>query len=132
MAQKKKLSPTTSELEILQFLWTHERATVREVHAYLTASHQKEIRYTTTLKTMQVMLERGLLKREIEGRKHFYQAAQAQDETQNELLDKFLKLTFGGSAMKLVMKALGNYQASNQELDELKKYIDSIDNKQKP
>ncbi|MEO1652449.1 MAG: BlaI/MecI/CopY family transcriptional regulator [Bacteroidota bacterium] len=132
MSQQKKFTPTTSELEILQFLWSQEPATVKEVHAYLTASQQKEIRYTTTLKTMQVMLERGLLKREIEGRKHLYRAALEKDETQNELLDKFLKLTFGGSAMKLVMKALGNYQASNQELDDLKKYIDSIDQNKKP
>ena len=132
MTKKKKFTPTTSELEILQFLWTNSKATVREVHAYLTASQQKDVGYTTTLKTMQVMLERGLLKREIEGRKHLYLSAIEKDDTQNELLDKFLKLTFGGSAMKLVMKALGNYQASNEELDELKKYIDSIDKNKKP
>ncbi len=125
MKNKEKLNPTRSELAILQILWKTGDSTVRAIHEEL--AKEKEVVYTTTLKTMQVMLEKGMLEREAAGRKHIYKARVQQDETQNELLDKFLNKTFGGSALRMVMKALGNYQTTEDEIKELKKYIKSIE-----
>ena len=120
-AKNSNLQPTSSELAILQILWQKGPSTVREVHDLL--GQEKDIRYTTTLKTMQVMHSRGFIQREIEGQNHIYQAAIAQEDTQTALLDTFLQRAFGGSALRLVMKALGNYEASPEELDQLKKVI---------
>lgn len=129
MSKDEKANPTPSELEILQFLWKHGPSTVKQIHEELEKS--KEVRYTTTLKTMQVMFERGMLKREAQGRKHIYEALVAEDETQDVLLDRFLNKTFRGSALKLVMRALGNYDASQSDLDQLKDYIDQMEKTQK-
>ncbi len=129
MKKKQSLRPTSSELEILQILWKEGPLPVKKVHEIL--SDSKEVVYTTTLKTMQVMFERGFLLREAEGRKHIYQAAMAEDEAKNALLDRFLHKTFGGSALKLVMKTLGNYRTSEEELQQLKQYIESIEKKDK-
>lgn len=129
MSKEEKTNPTPSELEILQFLWKHGPSTVKQIHAELEKS--KEVRYTTTLKTMQVMFERGMLKREAQGRKHIYQAAIAEEETQDVLLDRFLNKTFRGSALKLVMRALGNYDATQSDLNQLKDYIDQMEKTQK-
>lgn len=121
------LQPTSSELAILQILWQRGPSTVREVHDLL--AQEKDIRYTTTLKTMQVMHARGFVQREIEGQNHIYEAAVAQEATQTALLDTFLQRAFGGSALRLVMKALGNYEASPEELEQLKKVIAQKENK---
>ncbi|MEM6629863.1 MAG: BlaI/MecI/CopY family transcriptional regulator [Bacteroidota bacterium] len=129
MAKKKKLEPTQAELEILQFLWDEGPATVKEVHQHLADIRDKDIVYTTTLKTMQVMYERGFLHREAAGRKHIYNAAIEEQATKKQLLDKFLHFTFGGSALSLVMKVLGDYKTSPKELQELKNYIESIEKK---
>ena len=125
MGNIEKLNPTPSELAILQILWKAGPSTVKAVHEKL--AEEKEVVYTTTLKTMQVMMERGMLEREAAGRKHIYTALVHQDETQNALLDKFLNKTFGGSALSMVMKALGNYKTSDAEIKELKQYIKSIE-----
>jgi predicted transcriptional regulator len=116
-----KLQPTSSELAVLQILWQKGPCSVRQVHDLLT--QEKDIGYTTTLKTMQVMHSRGFIKREIEGQNHIYSPAIAQEDTQQALLDNFLQRAFGGSALKLVLKALGNYETSQQELDQLKEVI---------
>lgn len=129
MPKEEKTNPTPSELEILQFLWKHGPSTVKQIHEELEKS--KEVRYTTTLKTMQVMFERGMLQREAQGRKHIYQAAIAEDETQDVLLDRFLNKTFRGSALKMVMRALGNYDATQSDLNQLKDYIDQMEKTQK-
>ena len=125
MENQEKLNPTPSELAILQILWELGPSTVKVIHEKL--AEEKKVIYTTTLKTMQVMLEKGMLSREAAGRKHIYKAIIQEDETQNVLLDKFLNKTFGGSALQLVMKALGNYKTSTDEIKELKKYIKSIE-----
>ncbi len=117
--------PTASELAVLQLLWQRGPLSVREVHEAL--PDDKPIVYTTVLKTMQVMLERGFLTREAEGRKHIYAAAVAEGDTQNTLLDNFLRRAFGGSAMTMVMKALGNYDATPAEIEELKAYLDELE-----
>lgn len=119
-------APTASELTILQLLWTNGPSSVKEIHKVLDQS--KPIVYTTVLKTMQVMMEKGMLDRTIEGRKHIYHAIIAQTATQDKLLDTFLEKTFGGSAKKLVMRALGKHTPDAAELEELKAYIDSLEN----
>ena len=93
--------PTEAELEILQVLWQHGPSTVRFVNEQL--SRHKETGYTTTLKFMQIMAEKGLVRRNEAQRTHVYQADASEEETQQRLLDRFLDTAFRGSAMKLVM-----------------------------
>jgi BlaI family penicillinase repressor len=83
--------------------------------------------YTTTLKLMQIMTEKGLLERSEIGRKHIYKAVLKEKETKKILLDKFVQTAFGGSAVDLVMQALGNHQTTPEELDELKALINKIE-----
>jgi len=120
-------APTASELAILQLLWAKGPLSVKDVHEAL--DHDKPVVYTTVLKTMQVMMERGMLDRSSEGRKHIYRAVIAQAATQDKLLDSFLDKTFGGSAKKLVMRALGKHTPDKAELEELKAYINSLETK---
>ncbi len=127
---KSNNSPTASELAILQLLWTNGPLSVKEVHVAL--DQDKPVVYTTVLKTMQVMMERGMLDRTSEGRKHIYRAVIAQAATQDKLLDSFLYKTFGGSAKKLVMRALGQHTPDAKELEELKAYIASLETKENP
>ena len=117
--------PTESELEILQILWQHGPTTVRFVNEQL--NQRKEVGYTTTLKIMQIMAEKGLVKRNEESRSHIYEANVTEEATQKHMLDKFLDLTFRGSASKLVMQALGNHKATRAELDEIRKLIDKME-----
>lgn len=119
------IKPTESELEILQVLWALGQATVRQVNDEL--NKKREIGYTTTLKLMQIMFEKKLVTRTDEGRYHLYQSAVSEDETQQQLLDIFVDTAFKGSAMKLVMQALGNHQTSAEELDEIKKLIAQLE-----
>ena len=127
-----KAQPNPSELAVLQLLWERGPLTVKEVHEALTADGEKTIIYTTVLKTMQLMLERGMVERKSSlGRKHIYEAILSQENTQDELLDTFLQRTFGGSAKSLVLRALGNYSTTQADIDELKNLIESIENNQK-
>ncbi|MGA0558071.1 BlaI/MecI/CopY family transcriptional regulator [Larkinella sp. VNQ87] len=118
------MKPTESELEILQVLWANGPSTVRQVNDHL--NRAREVGYTTTLKLMQIMHDKGLLSRTEEGRYHVYQALVDEQETRQHLLDRFVDTAFRGSAMKLVMQALGTSKATPQELDELKKLIDDL------
>jgi BlaI family penicillinase repressor len=119
------MKPTDAELEILQVIWLHGPVSVRFVNDEL--NHKKRVGYTTTLKLMQIMREKGLLMRSEDGRKHVYNVVLKEKETKNLLLDKFVKTAFGGSAMDLVMQALGNHQTTPDELEELKALIDKIE-----
>ena len=126
-------TPTAAELAVLQELWRRGPSTVRTVHEGLEAARGPEARavgYTTTLKTMQIMHERGLLTRERAGRKHIYAAAVAEDATQDTLLDSFLARAFGGSAKTLVMRALGKHTPSAAELDELRAFLADLEDQQ--
>lgn len=125
--KKSHIAPTASELAILQLLWANGPLSVKDVHIAL--DHSRPVVYTTVLKTMQVMMERGMLDRSSEGRKHIYRAVIAQHATQDKLLDTFLDKAFGGSAKKLVMRALGKHTPDAEELEELKAYIDSLETK---
>lgn len=117
--------PTESELEILQILWQKGEATVREINEALNIN--REVGYTTTLKLMQIMLEKGILERDDATRTHIYKATITEAATQKILLNKFVEATFRGSAMKLVMQALGNHEASKSELNDLKKLIENLE-----
>lgn len=121
--------PTESELEILQLLWVNGPCTVRFINDEL--SKNKETGYTTTLKLMQIMLEKNLVKRDEAGRSHVYEAAISETATQSQLLDRFLETTFRGSASKLIMQALGNSKTSENELNEIRNLLDNLKKDQK-
>jgi len=124
MATTKTIKPTESELEILQILWKKGNASVREVHEELLVT--KEAGYTTTLKLMQIMHEKGLVKRDDSIKTHIYQAAVSKEKTQKHLLNKMIDTLFGGSPGELVMQALGNHKASAEELEEIQKILDNL------
>jgi BlaI family penicillinase repressor len=114
--------PTAAELDILAVLWTLGVATVREVHDEL----GNDNRYTTTLKTIQLMTEKGLLIRSERFGSHVYQASVPKEQTQRQIAGDLLKRAFGGSARSLVMGALTAQQASREELDEIRRMLDSF------
>ncbi|MBO0949371.1 BlaI/MecI/CopY family transcriptional regulator [Fibrella forsythiae] len=118
--------PTDSELEILHVLWKHGPRTVRQVNDEL--SQQREIGYTTTLKLMQIMHEKGLLTRSEDAKSHVYTAALGEQEARQTMIDRFLETTFRGSASQLVMQVLGRHKASADELDEIKKLLNNLEN----
>jgi predicted transcriptional regulator len=120
--------PTESELEILQVFWANGPATVRSINELLNLSTDKEIGYTTTLKLMQLMVEKGLLQRDTRSRTHIYAAAVEEQSIKRGLLKQFVSKTFRGSAAQLVMEALGQHQASGDELAEIKALISRMEN----
>ena len=119
------MKPTDAELEILKVLWTKKSATVREVNEVL--NETREVGYTTTLKMMQLMAQKGMLNRDESTRTHIYSAVVAQNNVQNHMLDQLMETAFGGSASKLVLNALGRSKASQQELDEIKALIEKLE-----
>ena len=123
--QKKPLEPTKSELEILQVLWELGPSTVRAVNDELLK--QKEVNYTTTLKLMQIMADKGIVKRDESQMKHIYSVAEEEQKTKAHLLDKFVDSMYKGSASKLVMQLLGNKSTSKQELDEIKELLKKLE-----
>jgi predicted transcriptional regulator len=127
MSNTKTIKPTESELEILQTLWTRGLATVREVHEDL--ARTKDVGYTTTLKLMQIMHEKGLVKRDDSMRTHVYQAAVNKENTQRHLLGKMIDSLFGGSSTQLVIQALGESKASPEELEKIQALLDNLKNK---
>jgi predicted transcriptional regulator len=123
----KQSKPTESEMEILQVLWEQGPSTVRDVHEIL--SEKKESGYTTTLKLMQIMNEKGLLTRNDEAKSHVYSAAVKKQSIQKQVVSKMIEGLFKGSSANLVMHALGNHRASREEIREIKKYLDEIEKK---
>jgi len=125
MPRSKKILPTDSELAILRVLWEHGPRTVRQVNEEI--NRNRKTGYTTTLKLMQIMHEKGLLVRDTEVWPHVYQAQYQQEQTQSELLGKVLDRAFSGSAEKLVMRLLGSRKVSREELDRIKKMLDEFE-----
>jgi predicted transcriptional regulator len=121
----KKPKPTDAELEILSVLWEHGPSTVRFVNDQL--NERREVGYTTTLKFLQIMSEKGLVTRNTEGRTHIYEAALSQHQVQDQLISKLVDTAFGGSAQKLVMQALGGSKSSKEELEAIKAYIRKLE-----
>lgn len=122
---EKKFKPTESELEILSILWKNGPSTVRYVNDEM--SRNKNVGYTTTLKLMQIMTEKGMVERRMEGRTHIYDALARQEDAQVRMLDRLLDIAFGGSASKLVLQALGNHKTSDEELQEIKDLIQKLE-----
>ena len=120
----KHQKPTESELEILQVLWNEKNATVRTVHEEL--SKTKDSGYTTTLKLMQIMFEKGLVTRNDSSKTHIYQPAVSREKTQKQFLNKMIDSLFSGSSAQLIMQALGNHKASKEELNEIQNFLNSI------
>jgi predicted transcriptional regulator len=126
MTNSKFSKPTESEMEILQVLWELGPSTVREVHDVLCET--KDSGYTTTLKLMQIMNDKGLLNRNDEAKTHVYSSAVKKESVQKQVVSKMINGLFKGSSAKLVMHALGNHRASKEEIMEIKKYLDEIEN----
>lgn len=130
MSEKPIPKPTDSELEILQVLWQHGPSTVRFVNDQL--SQKREVGYTTTLKILQLMLEKVLVLREDDSKTHIYRAAVREEETQGLLLDRFVDAAFGGSALKLVLQALGTRSTSADELAQIRGLLNQIEEQRRP
>jgi BlaI family transcriptional regulator, penicillinase repressor len=128
MSQPKKYTPTESELEILHILWEKGTATVRDIHDIL--EQTKETGYTTTLKMMQIMTEKGILDRDVQNRVHVYRPLLSREKTQESFLNKMLNGLFKGSASRLVMGALDHKEISGEELQQIKAYLSQFENKQ--
>jgi len=125
MARRKTLGPTDRELAILGVLWEKGPSTVRDVHEAL--KHGEETGYTTTLKLMQIMVDKGLLVRETGGHKHVYRPTVSEERTQKELIGDLLDRVFAGSAEKLVMRALSAKKVSPKELKRIRQMLDEIE-----
>ena len=117
--------PTAAELEILQVLWSRGPSTVRDVHDQLNAA--KPTGYTTVLKLMQIMAEKGLVNRDEKQRAHVYSADVPREQTQTQLVRDMVDKVFGGSASRLVMHALSTRRASAEELAEIRRTIDEME-----
>ncbi|MEM9681500.1 MAG: BlaI/MecI/CopY family transcriptional regulator [Bacteroidota bacterium] len=122
---KQQSKPTDAELEILQVLWKDGPNSVRYVNTQL--NKMREVGYTTTLKMMQIMVEKGLLERNTSSRSHIYASAISEETTQHSLVNKLVKQVFQGSPMRLVLQALGNHKASKAELSEIKALIKKME-----
>lgn len=118
--------PTEAELEILSLLWEMKEASVRQIHERL--AETKDTGYTTTLKIMQIMHAKGMVTRDEENRTHIYRPAIKQGETQQSLVKNLMATAFGGSAKSLVMQALGQENPSKAEIEEIRAFLDQLEN----
>ncbi|HLH16159.1 MAG TPA: BlaI/MecI/CopY family transcriptional regulator, partial [Bryobacteraceae bacterium] len=114
--------PTDAELEILTILWSRGPSTVRDVHEAITA--RRSAQYTTVLKLMQIMADKGLVRRDESQRAHVYSASRPREWTQRQLAGDLLQRAFGGSARGLLMGALAARKASRQEIEEMRRLLD--------
>ena len=117
--------PTDAELDILSVLWSRGQCTVREVHEALQS--RKPTQYTTVLKMLQIMTEKGLVRRDENQRAHVYRPSQPREKTQSQLAGDLLQRAFGGSARGLMLGALSAKKATKSELAELRKLLDEYE-----
>jgi BlaI family transcriptional regulator, penicillinase repressor len=129
MSNRRAQRPTDGELEILRVLWQRGPSTVREVHDAL--NDARPTGYTTVLKLMQIMTEKGLVRRNEEQRAHVYEARAPREETQAQLLGDLLERAFDGSATKLVMQVLSSRRASAEELEQIRAVLDELEGDEK-
>ena len=120
-----EIKPTDKELEILHVLWEKGPSSVRDVHGAL--GGEKVNGYTTILKLMQIMHEKGTVTRQKSGKLHLYSAVHSEETTRKQILDKFIAKVFKGSAAQLVISALGNQKSSKEELDAIRKYLENLE-----
>ena len=118
-------TPTQAELEILNLLWRHQEASVQFINDEL--NKLRPIGYTTTLKTMQLMAQKGWLDRRMEGKSHIYRALLQEDEIKENLLSRFIESTFMGSRSQLLMRLFGQQKVSSEEIRELKEYLKNLE-----
>ncbi|MES2827320.1 MAG: BlaI/MecI/CopY family transcriptional regulator [Bacteroidota bacterium] len=118
-------APTPAELEILQVLWEFGPSTVRLVNDKL--NEQRDVNYTSTLKQMQIMADKGILKRDESQMKHIYIPVEAEQKTKDQLLNRFVNTLYKGSASNLVMQVLGNAETSKEDLDAIKELLKKLD-----
>ncbi len=119
------IKPTDKEMEILHILWQKKEVSVKEVHEDLGGEAING--YTTILKIMQIMNEKGLVTRQKNGKLHLYKAVTSPENTKTQLLDKMINTVFQGSASQMVMSALGNGKPSKEELKEIRSYLDQLE-----
>jgi len=117
--------PTDAELEILTLLWSRGPSTVREIHEAI--ARRKPTQYTTVLKTLQIMAEKGLVRRDEEQRAHIYEASRPREWTQRQLAGDLLQRAFSGSAKSLLLGALSARKVSHEELAELRKFLEDYE-----
>jgi predicted transcriptional regulator len=121
----KPIKATEKELEILQIIWSKDAVSVKEVHEALGGDDANG--YTTILKMLQIMYEKGLVTRQKRGKLHLYKAVHSLENTRQHLLDKMINTVFQGSASQLVMSALGNNKSSKEELKQIKDYLEKLE-----
>ena len=126
---KPRRRPTDAELEILRVIWQRGPCTVRQVHDEV--SPRRKTGYTTVLKLLQIMTEKGLVKRDESQRSHVYTAASGEEETQGQLVGELMNKAFGGSAAQLVFRALSNKPASAEEIAEIRRMLDGLEGGEK-
>ncbi|MBD1421188.1 BlaI/MecI/CopY family transcriptional regulator [Sphingobacterium chuzhouense] len=117
------MKPTDSEMEILQILWEKGESSVRSVHEEL---NKKDVGYTSTLKLMQIMLDKGMVSRDTSAKTHLYKATLSKEQTQHTFLEKIINTVYNGSTARLVMQALGNKRTSKEEIELIKKYLNNL------
>jgi predicted transcriptional regulator len=127
MADKPTPRPTDAELAILSVLWDRGPSTVREVHDALSSTQDSG--YTTVLKLMQIMTDKGLVVRDESQRAHVYASRLGEQKTQRQLLGDLIDRAFGGSPAKLVMQALSASKASDEELTAIRHLLDQMEKK---
>ena len=122
-----EIKPTESELEILQIIWEKGQCSVRDVHDVLEKT--KDAGYTTTLKLMQIMHDKGLVERDTSAKTHLYKAVITREQAQNTAVNKILSTVFNGSSSQLIMQVLSSQPSSKEELDMIKDYLNQLENK---
>lgn len=118
------MKPTESEMKILQVLWDKGQSSVRDVYESL---GQKEVGYTTILKLMQIMLEKNMVVRDTSSKSHLYCANISKEKIQNLFLDRMIETVYNGNTSRLIMQALGNHNASKEEIDLIKQYLNNLE-----
>lgn len=127
MARSISTQPTEVELQILRILWNTGGATAREVHNALAEVEAKDTTYSTTVKMLSVMLEKGLVKRDEDVSPQVYRAASSQKVTQRKMLGDLIDKVYDGSALSLVLQALASRKASSDELAEVRRMLDELE-----
>ncbi|WP_342332256.1 BlaI/MecI/CopY family transcriptional regulator [Pedobacter sp. FW305-3-2-15-E-R2A2] len=123
----RQIEPTKSELEILQVLWEQGPLTVRLVNDKL--NENREVNYTSTLKLMQIMADKGILTRDESQMKHIYHVAEKEQTTKDFLLEKFIDTMYNGSASSLMMQLMGNKKTSKEDLETIKALLNQLEQK---
>ena len=128
MNKKPLPKPTEAELDLLRILWDRGPSTVRQIHEVV--ADRKDTAYTTTLKILQKMTDKGLVIRDESERSHVYQAALKPERTQRQLVHELLDKAFGGAADKLIQHALSSRKVSREEIDSLRRMLDELEETQ--